>query len=422
MANLNHEDKYSITTPQDGVEICLSDSKTYWRPRATVDIVIAHHIKVSCYEIIVYNPELDKETPRLYIDEQTLRMHIDPVELARKVAEMKEHELRCRHSFHLSEATKGIEDKMIMNYLYSRINIDTAVDAQTASAVLLSPQTGDTVVDEITRRLDIILLTPPKHLIPLALTFVKGGTATSLIVRQMLHDMESQLRQAMCLTELTANTSDVFHQMIRQSFHWKQYSPARLRWIKAVNRVIIKNHTDRLRARFQAAEDAVEKEKFHRWHKESKQMNRVRILRKTIDTPSPLPPMTSSLKVRLDDSTMMRSGSPGCSGKLTAFASTSTANSPTHRSSKGSSKERRAARETFHHGEELSARRRLAKIDHIHRSPGTATAEECLVAPGAVPTLLDSFYVKSASPARPLSGSHRPYILSDAISRAVAGV
>mmetsp|Transcript_24502 Transcript_24502/g.40850 ORF Transcript_24502/g.40850 Transcript_24502/m.40850 type:complete len:115 (-) Transcript_24502:750-1094(-) len=54
------------SSPMYCVDVLFEGSKTFWKFRATVDIVVVEHVDEDVIETIIHNPANDYEFPRLY--------------------------------------------------------------------------------------------------------------------------------------------------------------------------------------------------------------------------------------------------------------------------------------------------------------------------------------------------------------------
>lgn len=110
--------------PPQEVQIIYDDSKAYWKARTNLDIVIALHKKCACLEVVVYNPELDREAPRLYLNALVVNQHLNRAELDKRVNEKKEVFIRSKKPFNAMEITKEVLDEMMQNYVLSRLQVE----------------------------------------------------------------------------------------------------------------------------------------------------------------------------------------------------------------------------------------------------------------------------------------------------------
>lgn len=164
------EQDKTIVEHQDGAHICFNGSKTYWKPRITLDVVIAHHPRAACLEVVVGNPETGAEAPRLYLDAKLLMNRQDQVDIRLRVEEKKEHLLRIKHSFDPDHLVLEVMEALMVTYVLSRLDIHAS---SSALSVFLKPQFGDQVKDEDGRLLDTVLPMQPDGIEPIKVTVRK---------------------------------------------------------------------------------------------------------------------------------------------------------------------------------------------------------------------------------------------------------
>lgn len=55
--------------------------KFFWKTRNTVDVTLVDHSLENITEIVVYDPSIDREAPRIYLDSQVLYSKLNPVDI-----------------------------------------------------------------------------------------------------------------------------------------------------------------------------------------------------------------------------------------------------------------------------------------------------------------------------------------------------
>lgn len=269
---------------RDGVKICFNSSKAYWKPRVTLDVVIVLHSDHNCFEVIAYNPESDKEASRLYIDADALRATIDPSELDQKLAEKKEYLLRTKCHIDQDDVLIDVTGAVMVNHLLARLTVDTA---NGGLVIALCSRSGDNA--DMT-----LLLSKADALVPMRVTFRKKVSSMELLsMLNTVHAETDQLREATHLAVLSTCTLDKFRFTQRVQ---AQYSPARVRWMKAINRVLIQNYVRGVTKRLEELEQQRIEIRLLRKKNKENQPPRPRILRKTMDN-CQLPPLSASKKI-----------------------------------------------------------------------------------------------------------------------------
>lgn len=158
--------------PTAGVEVYHEGSKSYWKARANVDVIIVSHSKHLCVEIIVYDPEKDREANRIYVSSILLAGKADQVELQAKLAEKKESLIRQKKLVNATQLTKDLLIQSMTNFLLHRLQI--TYNTPEKFEIELTPNSSDdTVVEDEKVYLDIVCPVRPTSLVPLETHFSK---------------------------------------------------------------------------------------------------------------------------------------------------------------------------------------------------------------------------------------------------------
>lgn len=92
--------------------------KFYWRTRNTIDVLIVEHKAHKVIEIISYEPSIDREAERIYIDATFLRQRIDQTSIDDQLS------FAFRNNVPLTEEyVRGINEKAESEYLLKRLFI-----------------------------------------------------------------------------------------------------------------------------------------------------------------------------------------------------------------------------------------------------------------------------------------------------------
>lgn len=121
----------------------------------------------------------------------------------------------------------------------------------------------------------------------------------------------AQARQATHLASLAISSVDGFRIFLTHRLQWKNYSAARIRWIKAINRVLTQNYVEKVKARLEVLERRQRARELRRSAGDalpctSKASKPPRILRRSFDGVC-LPPIKPDLR-RLKTSTTVGLG------------------------------------------------------------------------------------------------------------------
>ncbi len=145
--------------------LLLDGSKTFWKTRDYLKILIVNHPHLSCLEIICYDPAVGKEYPRIYLDSKMIEGKLDQEIMEETYAAKKEALNRKKISSSRDELIAEIKTKMTMQYAYGRINLE--VDSVSGnSSVNLLPSFGDILVEGIDCQKIDVERAKPDDLIP----------------------------------------------------------------------------------------------------------------------------------------------------------------------------------------------------------------------------------------------------------------
>lgn len=100
-------------------------SKFFWRTRNNIDINIVEHTKVGVYEVVLYEPAIDTEARRVYLDEKVLNSKLNSDEIEEQLSFAKRNSIPITDQF-----VAGIQNKSIIEYLKSRTNIDKYIQEE----------------------------------------------------------------------------------------------------------------------------------------------------------------------------------------------------------------------------------------------------------------------------------------------------
>jgi len=236
----------------EGFEVLHDSSKSFWKTRSNIEILICSHNKYLCIEIIAYNAETGIEAPRLYVSSALLATKLNMDDLQNNLVKKKESLIRQKKSFTHPEISKLVYNEMMVNFILTRLNISPGVDLKTDLKMVLTPMVSDEVTDG-TNELDIIC-SMPSGLKPVITTYQKNLSSEEILLAQYrLKSEQINLMEATRLAELLASSSDAFKVMLeeqrRRSDALKAMSKYRLLWIKAIDRVLRQNFIEKVKSR-----------------------------------------------------------------------------------------------------------------------------------------------------------------------------
>lgn len=425
----------TLEIPRSDFTVLYDDSKNYWKARATLDILIANHTKFNCVEVAVYNPELDKEAPRIYLDLKAIEKHLDYPDLERRVAEKKESFLRMKKPCNSADIVREVHDSMVVTYIMNRLQVERSPSANPTAAapgsdpaaeppaddfsMVISPLTGDIVVNEALRRLDS-LMDKPLGVTPIQCSFQKKLRAEAIeLAMNSFKNEADALRRATHLAEITSASADGFRTALAERMRLqRKMSLPRQRWVRAVHRVVIQNHVAMVRRRLEDIEERkrLAEEEAAELANPSKKSTRSRILRKSIDNsslpvvkPTQGPGLRSSNHMSMK-STSMDAAETGSSKRMPGLNLPSIQTSHSEVSlaapTKGAGVRRSMGaileRSTFHEGDEGGSRKRTAASHKASPTARSMMLPPAMRSNDSAPSLIQSYANVSNRVAAPI--------------------
>ena len=161
--------------PGDGFDVIFDGSKSFWKTRSNLDILVALHKKQMCLELVAYNAEIGVEAPRLYMSSMVLAAKVDPEseDFQQKLSAKKEVFNRQKKAYSLPDLTKEVYNDAMLHMILQRLSVVAeGVDLTTELKVTLIPATGDTTVPDNDQLLDF-MMEKPSTVKPITVTFTK---------------------------------------------------------------------------------------------------------------------------------------------------------------------------------------------------------------------------------------------------------
>ena len=104
-------------------EVIFQGAKPYWRTRNTLDVMLVEHRKFNMIELITYDPTLDKESPRIYLDNTILNSKLDQADIDARLLVVKEPFIRRREVPDSAKLLKDIINRAKADYVLNRLFI-----------------------------------------------------------------------------------------------------------------------------------------------------------------------------------------------------------------------------------------------------------------------------------------------------------
>lgn len=259
-----------------GLDIIFEGSKTYWKSRVNLDLVFALHPKQQCIEVIAHHPELGKEA-RLYLISALLIAKMDQTDLQEKLTMKKEVFIKQKKPVNVAQLTKEVLYSSISSYIQSRLQF-TVNEEEGSFTIHMQPMTGDIIIDEASNRMDVVR-EKPQVLDEVATRFQKKvrydlifilfdedivyvlSYDSSMDINRALNSLKAsseELKRATNYAELATSSIDGIKLMMAAKLEMERAmrqncSEARMRWVKAINRVLTMNFVEKVRARLESS-------------------------------------------------------------------------------------------------------------------------------------------------------------------------
>src|SRR4051812_12954324 len=79
-----------MSSPTEKLNVLFQGHKTFWKTSTYLNVTIVHHVDLSCMETIIYNPSIDVEYPRIYMNTDLINTKFDKDQINSKYLEIKE--------------------------------------------------------------------------------------------------------------------------------------------------------------------------------------------------------------------------------------------------------------------------------------------------------------------------------------------
>ena len=102
--------------------VVFQGSKFFWRTRNSIDVTIVQHDKANIIEIIAYEPSIDVEAERIYLNSTLLNDRLDHVEIEGKFSFAKQNNVPISTAFITSVTNHAITDYILTRLLISKFS------------------------------------------------------------------------------------------------------------------------------------------------------------------------------------------------------------------------------------------------------------------------------------------------------------
>ena len=118
--------------------VVYQGSKLFWRTRNTIDVSIVEHDRWNITEVIAYEPSINLEAARIYLNSSILRTKLDQVEIDSKFSFAKQNNVPISTEF-----TDSVMNRAITDFILSRLIISEFVRDEGRFEISLVFRDGD---------------------------------------------------------------------------------------------------------------------------------------------------------------------------------------------------------------------------------------------------------------------------------------
>ena len=99
-------------------DLIFQGSKFFWRTRNNIDVAIVSHNDLATTEVIAYDPTLNKESERIYLNSNILYSMMNQAEIEAKFSFAKQNDVP-----HTAKFVADVVNDAISHYLLNRLFI-----------------------------------------------------------------------------------------------------------------------------------------------------------------------------------------------------------------------------------------------------------------------------------------------------------
>jgi len=241
-----------------------------------MELFVVNHKTFNIIEIVCYNSKVHKESPRIYVNTAIMFTKFKEDEIAEAIRSKKEVFIRQRKPVDVKKITNEVMNKFAVQFILSRLVVSEAGEN---FRVDLRPLVSDSTkqVDikkisedgiETTEQANVLdIIEPiPNGLKCLNITFYKITTQdfqNSLAkLRRETNNLVVETSYADMAINSIEGIKNAMSEKLKLELELKRsYSIPRLRWVHAINRVLIQNYVKRATIRIAEVEEIQRKRK-----------------------------------------------------------------------------------------------------------------------------------------------------------------
>lgn len=105
--------------------VIFQGSKFFWRTRNTVDVTIIEHQALKMTEIVCYEPSIDLESSRVYLDSVILSGRVDHAQIEEKMSFAKRNNVPLTEKFVSDVAHQATADYILNRLFQTEFSVDS---------------------------------------------------------------------------------------------------------------------------------------------------------------------------------------------------------------------------------------------------------------------------------------------------------
>jgi len=149
-------------------EVIHRGTKFFWRTRNSIDLTIVDHKQFSITEVICYEPSIDLEAARIYLDSTILSGKLDQSQIEEKLSFAKQNDVP-----HTEKFVRDLWRQAIAEYISSRLFLAEFSVEPKKFSVQLQFNFRDRDLDFGDDSIDRLICDPPANLVPADITHHK---------------------------------------------------------------------------------------------------------------------------------------------------------------------------------------------------------------------------------------------------------
>jgi len=262
--------KKSEYTCSDNVKMIYEGSKTLWRQRITIDVYIVSHKLFKVFEVICFSPQQGVESSRIYISLLAISEKFNPDELEEKIRIRKEYNRRQRRPLEEHTIKDHVIEDLVVQFILPRVNINEKTQNLEENFDVVIIERSRDSLDNLNKAETSVLVDKPDGLIPLQilhnkLTSVEDFHSTLTKFREESKAAKKHNDHALTALYDGQDLGNVIAFKLEHDREMKKkFSPVKLRWIRAITKVINRCFIEKVKVRLLEIEERQNASKVNR--------------------------------------------------------------------------------------------------------------------------------------------------------------